>query len=85
MDWKNRLKVGSIVLIVWRDATSYDSWEDPGFSVELAEIHSAGYVYDFDFDRVTLCLNKDMTNGGASCFMSIPYGMVESIKTLKKV
>lgn len=79
-----KAKIGDIVLIEWFDATSYDEWSDHDHKVELARIISCGIVNNIDFDRITLVLNRDMSNDGASLFMSIPFGMISRCKILKR-
>lgn len=81
---KPKYKFGDFLFIVWRDAVSFDDWADvTEVDVAPPDVHSVGILVAMEDSHLTLAINHDTINDKASCFMSIPTGMIVSIKKLR--
>lgn len=78
-----KYNAGDFLLVVWEDAVSFDDWSDRLESdTPPPEIHSVGILVLKNKKYLTLALNHDTINDKLSCLMTIPLGMVKSIKKL---
>lgn len=79
-----KYKAGDFLLVVWKDAVSFDDWIDREESdTPPAEVHSVGILVIEEEKYITLALNHDTINDKLSCLMTIPKGMIQNIRKLK--
>lgn len=76
------LKKGHCALVYWLDATRRNDWEDAADTLPLAHIFSVGFVHEINDEKITLCGDLDIDDGGHGNKTSIPRGMIQSIKRL---
>lgn len=77
-------KLGDFLLCKWKDACSFDDWVDNKDSDTPPPIvHSVGILALQKEDYIILALNKDTANEKMSCLMTIPTGMIVSLRKLK--
>lgn len=79
-----KYKAGDFLLCKWMDACSFDDWTDREESdTPPCEVHSVGILVVIEEKYITLALNHDTVNDKLSCLMTIPTGMIKSIKKLR--
>jgi len=67
------------ILIVWKDAVSFDPWHDLGEPLLPNTVVSVGFLIAKEKTHVQIALNVDLINDNMSCVMTIPNGMIEKI------
>lgn len=78
------MKRVKIVLVEWLDAVSLDEWTDRLEPLEPVLCISAGILLLKDKHHIKIAVNYIPETDQASCVMTIPIGMVKSIKYLCK-
>lgn len=79
-----KYKAGDFLLCKWIDACSFDDWTDRSTSdTPPPEIHSVGILVLQDEKYIVLALNHDTVNDKLSSLMTIPCGMIKSLRKLK--
>jgi hypothetical protein len=81
---KKHLLRGDLAIVEWYDACSQDEWKESG-EIDLSPepVVSAGIVFEHNEEKITLALNHDCSNDSYSCLITIPIGMVSSIRKIR--
>jgi len=76
-----------VVVVGWRDPTTFNHWQVEEDAVEQTAglIVSAGFLLKKGRKYLMVLLNKGVSNGAVSDYVTIPRGCVEFITVLGKV
>jgi hypothetical protein len=80
-----KLEPGDFVYVEWDDAYSLDEWteKDKVQSDQPYLIKSVGILVEQNDNKIILALNHDTESDAVSCVMTIPFGMVKTLRKLK--
>lgn len=82
---KPKIVAGDFIYVEWDDAYSMDEWTDKD-KIETKDtylIKSVGILVEQNEHKIILALNHDTESDAVSCVMTIPLGMVKTIRKLK--
>lgn len=81
---KKFLVRGDVAIVEWIDACSQDEWKTSDeIELDPAPVVSVGMVFEHDDKKITIALNHDCSNDSYSCLITVPAGMVLSVRKLK--
>ena len=81
-----KCKKGDLVAIQWRDAASYDRWQDTsaGAALKPIECTTVGWVLKKTKRYITVEHTRTADRESTACVMTIPFDWMTKIRRLRK-